>query len=595
MVTYNAFSFIETAFMKVFSSFLFTLFATVVLAQSAQTDLELKWVHDIGSDTTYEILFSTVADSKGNIITLARTWDDGPKRQQDLVKIKKHDENGQLIWQHIVDGDMEQGMLPGGLCVDSNDNVFFLLNTFNTQFEFQNRIFECPNHESTIFKLNADGDLEWSAQIDRLLMGWPMEDNTKLLAVDKNNDLILTGRGAASDGTFKINGTSYFTTSGYGGVFVAKFTGNGSVLWVNKFHDLPDLGNAVTQSSEGTFTVTDSKNNIYVLGMFWGALEYNKAAIPSEGPMDMFLAKITPYGTLLWVKRIGSGEEDKADFPWGLAIDNEDNPYIQGYVYNSVTITGWQETSIGSSSAEIFIAKFDPTGTVQWTKRIDGLHAKRLGTTVDDCPMGLAYSTSNNAIISRAHLFDLDTIEHIPVNINAKDGQPALWAYNTNGDLLWAQPIAVNQGYAQFNDIAVDRAGDIIMGGYAGKYWSFGHEAYAVTLEDKVFSTLGGNDGLLAKFSFEKLSGVTVDSRKNILVSVYPNPFTDKTTIEFSGDLPQASVIEVYSNLGTMVRDIPLSTESRVVLERGELASGLYHFMVVAGGSVLAKGEFIIQ
>lgn len=309
----------------------------------------------------------------------------------------------------------------------------------------------------------------------------------------------------------------------------------------------------------------------------------------------MFLTKIDAGGALLWIKRIGSTEPERADFPWGLAIDKEDNPYIQGYVYNDVTISGWFETSKGSTEAEIFIAKFDPVGAVQWIKRIDGLDAKRLGTTVDDCPMGLAYSTNNNAIISRAHLFDLDTIEHIPVNIKSKDGQPALWAYNTNGDLLWAQPIAVNQGYAQFNDIAVDRAGDIIMGGYAGKYWSFGPEAYAVTLEDKVFSTLGGNDGLLAKFSFDKLSGVTSYARKNMQFSVYPNPSTEKTTIEFSGDLPQASVIEVYSNLGTKVRDIPLTSESRVVLERGELASGLYHFTVVAGGSVLAKGEFIIQ
>jgi hypothetical protein len=580
-----------------FASLLITLIGILGVTSPSypQTKVEMEWVRDIGSDSLNETVFSTTIDTKGNVIALARIWDGGSGPARDIFKVQKYDGAGQFLWQKEMKGAMEQGMLPGGLCVDSNDNIFFLLNTFNTSFYFDTILFNTPNWESTIFKLSTNGELVWTKQINRIVHGWATEDNTALLAIDRDNNLIFTGGSRSSDSTFKIDGVPYFQTPVYGAFFIAKFTNDGAVLWAKPI-DQRSGEPAYSHYSEGDFVAIDGKNNIYVLGKFGSTFKHDELEIASEGPLDMFIAKVNAKGELMWVNRIGSNLKIHMDWPWGLALDEEDNAYAQAVVYEEVTITGWSGVSSGSADPEIFICKFDPTGKVIWDKRIEGLNYQRLGSTVNDCPMGLAFSGNDNSIICRSHLFSPATIDSTTLNIQSEAGTPAVWAYATDGTLKWAKVISIEEGYVQFNDVDVDNDGNIFLGGYTGKYWSFDKGPFPISIEDSVFSTFGGQDGILAKFSLNEFSNVASDAQSIPHLSVYPNPFSERTTIDLPDDIPLASFVQIFNAAGEKVMEVPIASKSlSLILDRQGMAAGSYYYKLVAGTSILAQGEFVIQ
>ena len=64
----------------------------------------------------------------------------------------------------------------------------------------------------------------------------------------------------------------------------------------------------------------------------------------------------------------------------------------------------------------------------------------------------------------------------------------------------------------------------------------------------------------------------------------YPNPFSDQTTISFQQDTPGASSLVVYDDLGREVRVIHDASEfigeHALLLRRGELRAGAYHYVV---------------
>ena len=88
----------------------------------------------------------------------------------------------------------------------------------------------------------------------------------------------------------------------------------------------------------------------------------------------------------LWLKRFGGFASDYAEsYAQDVTTDHSNNIYIAGYIFGSLP---------GSSSAgleDIFIAKYDSSGTQSWIEQF--------GTSTRDYATSIATDSSGNAYI----------------------------------------------------------------------------------------------------------------------------------------------------------------------------------------------------
>ncbi len=189
-------------------------------------------------------------------------------------------------------------------------------------------------------------------------------------------------------------------------------------------------------SDEGRGIATDSKGNRLVTGVFTGAATFGagepkETTLVSAGGDDIFLAKYTRDGALLWAKRAGGSGGDVGN---AVAVDASDRVLVVGQ-FAETAIFGAGEPrattlkSIGET--DIFVAKFAANGSLLWVKRN--------GTRDFDAAKGVAVDASANPLVVAGGLV-------------AK--------YAPNGALIWAQTV-----HADLEGIAADATGNVLVTG----------------------------------------------------------------------------------------------------------------------------------
>jgi len=113
-----------------------------------------------------------------------------------------------------------------------------------------------------------------------------------------------------------------------------------------------------TSSSDGGSGVTtDSSGNVYVTGYTLGGLDGNT----NSGSYDMFLVKYNSSGTKQWTKQLGTS---KGDYGRSVTTDSSDNIYLTGSTWGGLD----GNTNLGDN--DIFLVKYNSSGTKQWTKQL---------------------------------------------------------------------------------------------------------------------------------------------------------------------------------------------------------------------------------
>ena len=78
-------------------------------------------------------------------------------------------------------------------------------------------------------------------------------------------------------------------------------------------------------------------------------------------------------------------------------------------------------------------------------------------------------------------------------------------------------------------------------------------------------------------------------------VGIYPNPFTDHVTIEFDNRENETYSLILYNLMGQIVRRINDISDGKIVIEREDQASGLYHFELHTDTQIVASGQLAIK
>jgi hypothetical protein len=295
------------------------------------------------------------------------------------------------------------------------------------------------SNDAWLAKYGPGRKLLWKVQL-----GSPDEDYSTGVAVDRQGNAYITGY---TDG--KLGNWQY----GRGDAWIAKYSPTGRLQWIQQ------LGTFDLDDSYGI--ATDSSGNVYLTGKTYGKLGDKKYG---RYYSDAWVAKYDSSSKLQWKKQLGT---TSIDYPNGIATDSSGNVYLTGTTAGKL---GDQEYG-SSSDYDAWVAKYDRSGTLLWTKQ--------LGTTEGDFARGIATDSSGNVYLTGFTYGKLGDQQY------GRYGSDA-WAakYDSSGALQWTKQLGTTRD--EFSEgIATDSSGNVYLTGSTSgklgdqKYGRDGYDAWA--------------------------------------------------------------------------------------------------------------------
>ncbi|HVX63968.1 MAG TPA: SBBP repeat-containing protein, partial [Pirellulales bacterium] len=180
--------------------------------------------------------------------------------------------------------------------------------------------------------------------------------------------------------------------------FLWKLDNQGNTLWAKAV-----VGKAASHS---VGMAVDSDGNAFVVGAFSGTYAVNTSpsatTLTAVGKDDIFIVKYDSDGAPLWAKSFGaSGEYDGAD---SVAVDPSGNPIITGSFSNSLKLGTYNLN--GGSLSNDFVAKFSSSdGSVVWADAL--VSSSSSGSS----PLGLITPLNRIAIDSNGNVYTTGVFE----------------------------------------------------------------------------------------------------------------------------------------------------------------------------------------
>ncbi len=267
--------------------------------------------------------------------------------------------------------------------------------------------------DAFLARYRRNGALLWTRQL-----GTPAFDGSVAVAIDIEGHIVVSGF------TFGALGGRQ---QGHGDAFVAKYGPAGKLEWVRQ------LGSPDHDDARGV--ATDSHGNVLISGLTEGSLVQ-----AVQGRSDVFLAKYSPTGDLLWLRQFGTSEVD--DPNGQLTVDADDNALMSG---------GTSGSFDGQTGPGAWVAKFDASGQLVWLRQIAGNTATGAS--------GVATDADGNVVVGGT------TGDGMAVG-GPNQGYTDAWVakYSSAGDLLWIRQFGSSE-YDFEHCIATGREGDILIAG----------------------------------------------------------------------------------------------------------------------------------
>jgi uncharacterized membrane protein YqhA len=147
---------------------------------------------------------------------------------------------------------------------------------------------------------------------------------------------------------------------------------------------------------EGYAVAVASDGSVYTAGYIGGGDDFDLGPgtynLTSAGNDDIYVAKYTSLGALLWAKRIGGSSLDEA---YAIALTADGSVYIQGHFSGTVDFDpGPGAYNLTSSTfSDTFICKLSSSGDFLWAKTIGGESFGHYGNSIAVSADGGIYIT----------------------------------------------------------------------------------------------------------------------------------------------------------------------------------------------------------
>ena len=213
--------------------------------------------------------------------------------------------------------------------------------------------------------LTIDPVLKYSSYFGGTKTGTNPGDQANAIAVDTAGNVYVTGQTSSTD--LLIFNAAQNTQHGGTDAFVFKLDPTGTVLLYSTYF-------GGLSSDEGHSIAVDGAGNAYITGYTSSdnlPTTANATQKARSGGPDAYLLKLSPAGnSMLFSTFLGGTGEDRGT---AVALDPKGGIYVTGVTgsANFPTASAMQGSNAGGL-ADVFVTKFGPTGTVQYSTFIGG-------------------------------------------------------------------------------------------------------------------------------------------------------------------------------------------------------------------------------
>ena len=278
------------------------------------------------------------------------------------------------------------------------------------------------------------------------------------------------------------------TLSGYGKQtsIVVKYDSKGQLQWVNT---------TTGGISRPMDIAADGAGNLYLLAWYAdtsitiGTMVLHNAT-GTIGTVEVYLAKFSPFGNLLWAKNLSQVVNDTNAY-YGetgtLATIGSDIYVSYPYKVPNLTIGSFSfsNADITGTTRDFVISKYDSAGNLVWVNS--------LGGTSDDICYKLA-SSQNGTLYLTGNFFS-PILNIGSTSIHSATGVVFLAKYDTSANMVWVDnPLGT---IADVRGLCVDRLGNAVMvGTYHGPIQFGSHSLNTDTVFYNAFITKYDSSGV---------------------------------------------------------------------------------------------------
>lgn len=349
-----------------------------------QTDFVYEWHSIFGVTGANEKTEDVIFDGQGN------AYHTGLQNvTTGQVFLQKIDATGSSQWHHRFGGSSGSYNYGTAVTLDAADNVL-ITGSFQNSLIPTGGTALASNGADDIFvaKYSNAGSLLWS-----FAMGGPSLDQGLDIAVDFDDNVYVTGYFIGTMDFDPGPGVTSLTSVSSQDIFLAKYDASGNFLWAQSM-------GSTNGSNYGNGVITDSSGDVYVVGQFFGTVDFDPTAavqnITSAGTADAFVAKYSSAGAYQWAFNIGSGSVDQAK---EISIDANDDLYIAGNFRSTVDFDpGTGISNLSSSYTHSFLAKYTNNGGFVWARDLAG------NSLASSYCYGMSHNTENEIGVTGYYL-----------------------------------------------------------------------------------------------------------------------------------------------------------------------------------------------
>jgi len=223
------------------------------------------------------------------------------------------------------------------------------------------------NSDIFVVRFGSDGALQWAFSL-----GGSVHEGSSSVAVTTDGEIVIGGSYLSPDfvlGSGESNETTLPST-GYLNPFIAKYSGDGELLWARSANGLAQSGGSnISTAADGAISLSGT-----IAGpITFGAGEPGETVLSPPVSNSMFLAKYSSDGTFLWVRQTGNAyptsSGNRRFLPDG-SILNCGSIGVGSAVFG--TGEDGETTLFSASGGQAFWSKYSSGGDLEWVYQAHG-------------------------------------------------------------------------------------------------------------------------------------------------------------------------------------------------------------------------------
>jgi hypothetical protein len=225
-----------------------------------------------------------------------------------------------------------------------------------------------------------------------------------------------------------------------------------------QFEWVKRIGNSLDH--QAFIVKTDAANNVYISGYFefgfYFVPETSSNFAQAFGSDDIFIAKYSSNGTLIWGKTIGGSGQDR---PSGMDVAPDGEISLTGYFNGTVDFNPGSGVNnlTSNGNRDIFVLKLNSNGDYDW--------AQKFGSSLPDEGVATCFDLNGNVYITG---FYQETVDFNPGsgtnNFSAISYDIFILKLDANGNYVWNYELGSNPA-EQGRAIQCDASGNVYTSG----------------------------------------------------------------------------------------------------------------------------------